>query len=62
MKKKAICLLMSAMLAAAVLSGCGDKDADSRAEEAVNNQRIVRMRDKPAPFLKYNKLPDKRLR
>lgn len=37
MKKKAICLLMSAMLATAVLSGCGDKDADSRAEEAMNN-------------------------
>lgn len=37
MKKKAICLLMSAMLAATVLSGCGDKDADSRAEEAMNN-------------------------
>lgn len=37
MKKKAICLLMSAMLVATVLGGCGDKDADSRAEEAMSN-------------------------
>lgn len=37
MKKRVVCLLMSAMLAASALSGCGDKDADSRAEEAMND-------------------------
>lgn len=37
MKKKVICLLISAMIATSVLSGCGDKDADRRAEEAMNN-------------------------
>lgn len=37
MKKKVICLLISAMIATSVLSGCGDRDADRRAEEAMNN-------------------------
>lgn len=37
MKKRAVCLLMSAVLVASVLSGCGDKNSDSRAEEAMND-------------------------
>lgn len=37
MKKRAVCLLMSAMLAVSALSGCGNKDADSRVEEAMNS-------------------------
>lgn len=37
MKRKFVCLLLSAMMAVSVLSGCGKKDADSKAEEAMNN-------------------------
>ncbi len=37
MKMRAVCLLMSAVLVASVLSGCGDKNSDSRAEEAMND-------------------------
>lgn len=37
MKKKVICLLMVGMLAASVPGGCGNKDADSRAGEVMDD-------------------------
>lgn len=37
MKKKVICLLISAAFAASVLSGCGKKDEDAKIQDAMND-------------------------